>query len=68
MKQIKIHNGGYYEHSQTSIAYNFFWSLNSTKFIRTLMGQYLKRNNVAPKKIIMAIMRMRKFLIIITTI
>ena len=40
MKQIKIHNGGYYAHSQTSIAYNFFLSLNSTKFIRTFMGQY----------------------------
>ena len=50
MTQLKIHNGGYYAHSQTSIDYNFFLSLNSTKFIRTFMGQYLKRNNMEPKK------------------
>ena len=33
------------------------------------MGQYLKGNNMAPKQIIiMTVMRMRKFLIIITPI
>ena len=68
MTHIKIHNGGYYAYAQTSNAYNFCLSWNSTKFIRTFMGQYLKGNNMAPKKIIMAVMRMRKFLIIITQI
>ena len=34
---IKIHNGRYYGHAQTSSnAYNFCLSRNSTKFIRTL--------------------------------
>ena len=47
MAQIKIHNGGYYAHAQTSNAYNFCFSWNSTKFIRTFMGQYLKGNNMA---------------------
>ena len=47
MAQIKIHNGGYYAHAQTSNAYNFCLSLNSTKFIRTFMGQYLKGTNMA---------------------
>ena len=41
MAQIKIHNGGLYAHVQTSNAYNFCLSWNSTKFIRTFMGQYL---------------------------
>ena len=41
MEQITIHNGGYYAHAQTSNAYNFCFSLNSTKFTRTFMGQYL---------------------------
>ena len=49
MAQIKIHNGGYYALAQTSNAYNFCLSWNSTKFIRTFMGQYLKGNNMAPK-------------------
>ena len=47
MAQIKIHNGGYYAHAQTSNAYNFCLSWNLTKFIRTFMGQYLKGNNMA---------------------
>ena len=50
MAQIKINNGGYYAHAQTSNAYNFCFSQNSTKVIRTFMGQYLKGNNMAPKK------------------
>ena len=41
MAQIKIHNGGYYAHAQTSSAY-----IN----IRTFMGQYLKGNNMAQIK------------------
>ena len=53
MAQIKIHNGGYYAHAQTSNAY--ITSGNSTKFIRTFMGPYLKDNNMAPKKIIIVI-------------
>ena len=32
------------------------------------MGLYLKDNNISQKKIIMAYMRMRKFLILITPI
>ena len=51
MAQIKIHNGRYYAHAQTSNAYNFCLSGNSTKFIRTSMGQYLKGNNMAGIKI-----------------
>ena len=47
MAHIKIHNGGYYAHAQTYNAYNFCLSSNSTKFIRTFMGQYLKGNNMA---------------------
>ena len=47
MAQIKIHNAGYYAHAQTSNAYNFCLSWNSTKFLRTFMGQYLKGNNMA---------------------
>ena len=39
MAQIKIHNGGYYAHAQTSNAYNFCFSLNPTKFF---MGLFLK--------------------------
>ena len=35
----------------TSNAQNFSLSWNSTKFIRTLMGQYLKGNNMAQIKI-----------------
>ena len=42
MEQIKIHNGGYYAHAQTSNACNFCLSCNSTKFIRTFTGQYFK--------------------------
>ena len=51
MAQIKIHNGGYYAHAQTSNAYNFCLSRNSAKFIRTFMAQYLKGNNMAQIKI-----------------
>ena len=36
---------------QTSNTYNFCLSLNSTKFTRTFMGQYLKANNMAQIKI-----------------
>ena len=43
-------------------------SCNSTIFIIKFMGQYLKGNNMATKKIIMADMRMRKFLTFITPI
>ena len=51
MAQIKTHNnGGYYAHAQTSNAYNFCLSENSTKFIRMFMGQYLKGNNMAQTK------------------
>ena len=51
MAQIKVHNGGYYTHAQTSNAYNFCLSLNSTKFTRKFMGQYLRGNNMAQIKI-----------------
>ena len=51
MAQIKIHNGGYYGHAQTSNAYNFCLSRKSTKFIRMFMGQYLKCNNMAQIKV-----------------
>ena len=44
MAQIKIHNGRYYAHAQTSKTYKFCLSWNSTKFIRTFMGQYVKSN------------------------
>ena len=37
-------------HAQTSNAYNFCLSQNSTKFIRTFMGQYLKGNNMTQIK------------------
>ena len=69
MARIKVHNGGYYAHTQTCDAYNFCLSWNSTKFIRILMGQYLKGNNMARKKFIMSdIMRMRKLLTLITSV
>ena len=48
---IKIRNSGYYADAQTSNSYNFSLSLNSTKFIRAFMGQYLKANNMALIKI-----------------
>ena len=51
MAQIKIHNGGYFAHAQTSNACSFCLSSNSTKFIRTFMGLYLKGNNMAQIKI-----------------
>ena len=51
MAQIKIDNGGYYAHAQTSNPYNFCLSRDSTKFTRTFMGQYLKSNNMAQIKI-----------------
>ena len=52
MAQIKIHNGRYYGHAQTSSnSYNFCLSRNSTKFIRMFMGQYLKGNNMEPIKV-----------------
>ena len=60
---------GYYAHAQASNAYNFCLSWNATKFIRTFMGQYLKGNNMAPIKIIMAdVMHMRKFIMLITSV
>ena len=51
MAQIKIHNGGYYAHVQTSNAYNNCLSENSTKFIGTFMGQFFKGNSMGPIKI-----------------
>ena len=50
MAQIKIYNDGYYAHAQTSNGYNFCLSENSTKCIRTFMGQYLQGNNMAQIK------------------
>ena len=66
---IKIHSGRYYGHAQTSNAYNFCLSRNSTKFIRMFMGQYLKGNNMEPIKSITAdAMRMRQFLMLIASV
>ena len=50
MTGIKIRNGGYYAHARIYNAYNFCLSLNSAKFIRTFMRQYLKGNNMAQIK------------------
>ena len=67
MAQIKNYNGGCCAHAQSSNAYNFCLSYNSTKFIRMFMGQYLKGNKMAPIKCIMAdVMRMPKLLIRVT--
>ena len=40
--QIKIHNGGYYAHAQTSNAYNFCLSWNSNKFYKNVHGIVFK--------------------------
>ena len=50
MAPIKNHNGECYAQAQTPNAYNFRLNLNSTKFTRTFIGQYLKGNNMRTKK------------------
>ena len=42
---------GNYAHAQLLNAYNFCHSYNSAKLIRTIIGQFLKGNKVAPYKI-----------------
>ena len=47
----KIHNGGNYAHAQDSNAYNFCYSKNSAKLIRTFIGLFLKGNSMGPIQI-----------------
>ena len=51
MVPIKIHNGGNYAHAQDLNAYNFCYSENSAKLIRTFIGQFFKGNSMGPIKI-----------------
>ena len=51
MGPIKIHRGGNYAHAQDSNAYNFCYSLNSAKLIRTFIGHFLKGNSMGSIKI-----------------